>query len=62
MENLHGLKDRRLKAPTPNQEKRNLGESADRNSGNSLLSKDVVNSSASANVIDLTGIHFYQTN
>ena len=57
MENLHGLKDRKTKAPTPTEFKRSdiADSSQDRHAGNSLLSKNVVNGFESPHIIDLTG-------
>ena len=57
MENLHGLKDRKTKAPTPREFKRGdtADSSQDRHAGNGLLSKSAVNRVESPHVIDLTG-------
>lgn len=57
MENLHGLKDRKTKVPTPREFKRSdtTDSSQDRHRGNNLLSKNVVNTVESSRVIDLTG-------
>jgi hypothetical protein len=57
MENLHGLKDRKIKTPTPREFKRSdtTDSSQDRHAGNSLLSKNVVNDVESSHIIDLTG-------
>ena len=58
MEALHGLKDRKAKAPTtPKDFKRDVSESQDRQAGNHLLSKTAVNG-AGTPVIDLTGTAF----
>jgi hypothetical protein len=59
MEALHGLKDRKAKAPTPKEIKRDVIESQDRQAGNSLLSKNVINGAGTPNVIDLTGITLF---
>ena len=56
MEALHGLKDRKAKAPTPKEFKRDVVESQDRQAGNNFLSKNAVNGAGTPNVIDLTGI------
>jgi hypothetical protein len=56
MESLHSLQDRKTKAPTAKDPKRDSnGEFTDRHSGQSLLSKNVVNGAGSTPVIDLTG-------
>jgi hypothetical protein len=55
MEALHGLKDRKAKAPNANQVKASNGEMPDRTSGHSLLSKNTV-TGTSADVIDLTDL------
>lgn len=62
MENLHGLKDRKIKSPDTSQELKrgDIVESQDRHSGNSILSKNVVNGSGSGHVIDLTGLFPYK--
>jgi hypothetical protein len=55
LEALHGLKDRKARAPTPKEFKRDVIESQDRQSGNNFLSKNTVNGAGTPNVIDLTG-------
>ena len=55
MEVLHGIKDRKAKAPSTSSVKRSNGDMQDRSSGYSLVSKDVVTNGLSGNVIDLTG-------
>src|SRR5438046_1464146 len=54
MENLHGLKDRKARAPTPKEFKRSdtSDSSQDRHAGNSLLSKNLGNGVESPHVID----------
>jgi hypothetical protein len=57
MESLHSLQDRKTKAPAAKDVKHDsTGEVVDRRSGQSLLSKNVVNGVGSTHVIDLTGI------
>jgi hypothetical protein len=57
MESLHGLQDRKTKAPAAKDVKHDSnGEVVDRHSGHSLLSKNVVDGAASTPVIDLTSI------
>ena len=58
MEALHGLKDRKARAPTPKEFKRDVIESQERQPGNSFLSQNTVNG-AGTPVIDLTGNHCF---
>jgi len=56
MEALHGLKDRKIQAPSGKEGKRDIGvEGVDRHAGQSLLSKNAVNGTGSTDFIDLTG-------
>jgi hypothetical protein len=56
MEALHGLKDRKTQAPAAKEGKRDIGgEGVARHAGQSLLSKNAVNGTGSADFIDLTG-------
>ena len=55
METLHGLKDRKVKVPPPKDTKREAVHSAERTTGNIILSKTPLNGNGAAPVIDLTG-------
>ena len=56
MEALHGLKDRKIQAPSAKEGKSDIGgEGVDRHAGQSLLSKNAVNGTGSTDFIDLTG-------
>jgi len=59
MESLHGLKDRKVKAPKAKDGHRETaGEGQqDRRPGQSLLSKHTANGSSTPDVIDLTCTH-----
>ena len=56
IEALLGVKDRKARAPTPKDGKHDVSNSQDRQPGNGLLSKFVLNGVNSPNVIDLTGM------
>jgi hypothetical protein len=60
IEALHGVKDRKVKAQTPKDLKRDASESRDRHYGSSLLSQNAVSDEASSHFIDLTGFPSFE--
>lgn len=56
IEAVHGVKDRKVKAQTAKDLKRDARESQDRHNGSGILTQNTVDDGASSHVIDLTGL------